>query len=91
MPACAQRRRACRQGENEFGVANLIVYTDVGASDRAALTGARLTAAQARGLRRVPPLDSLIRSIMSAPRSYRKIFNINGVCNQSSELSVDKL
>jgi error-prone DNA polymerase len=34
--------------EDEFGVANLIVYTDVGARDRAALIGARLLVAEGR-------------------------------------------
>ena len=32
--------------EDEFGVANLVVYTDVGARDRAALIGARLLVAE---------------------------------------------
>jgi error-prone DNA polymerase len=34
--------------EDEFGVANLVVYTDVGARDRAALIGARLPLAEGR-------------------------------------------
>ena len=34
--------------EDEFGVANLVVYTDVGARDRAALIGSRLLVAEGR-------------------------------------------
>jgi len=32
--------------EDEFGVANLVVYTDVGARDRAALIGSKLLVAE---------------------------------------------
>jgi error-prone DNA polymerase len=34
--------------EDEFGVANLVVYTDVGARDRAALIGSKLLVAEGR-------------------------------------------
>jgi error-prone DNA polymerase len=34
--------------EDEFGVANLVVYTDIGARDRAALIGSRLLVAEGR-------------------------------------------
>ena len=34
--------------EDEFGTANLVVYTDIGARDRAAMIGARLLVAEGR-------------------------------------------
>ena len=65
--------------EDEFGVANLVVYTDVGARDRAALIGARLLLAEGRVERETEHADVPITHLIC-----RKLIDRSDLLHQLS-------